>query len=63
MHLKNGDFEVHNLTIFEEIRLSRQLSNAVDQAIRNGHEMSPEVIEAFKEIFVLYQWQMDHGIQ
>jgi len=56
------NFEVHKLTTFEEIRLSRSLANAVRDAEK---EMSLPIgiLLAMEELDKLYKRQIEMGIQ
>lgn len=56
------NFEVHKLTTFEEIRLSRLLANAVRDAEK---EMSlpMSILLAMEELDKLYKRQIEMGIQ
>jgi hypothetical protein len=56
------NFEVHKLTTFEEIRLSRSLANAVRDAEK---EMSLpiSILLAMEELDKLYKRQIEMGIQ
>lgn len=57
------DFEVHELTTFEEIRLSRALANEIKASEEQGVRLPVNIIQAMANLQALYQRQIEMGIQ
>lgn len=57
------DFEVHKLTTFDEIRLSRALANEIKASEEQGVRLPVNILEAMANLQALYQRQIEMGIQ
>lgn len=57
-----SDFEVHPRGTAEEIKLSRELSNAIQQQIDTWGEriISHDILQAYKRLYGLYIKQQQH---
>ena len=56
-----GNFEVHKLTSYEEIKLSRALARAVKEAERDM-ALPLDVLMAMEDLDKLYKRQIELGI-
>jgi uncharacterized protein YuzE len=58
-----NDFEVHNTGHFEEIRLSRELANAIELEVSTYGQVMPfSVMQAYQRLKKHYEWQIEHGV-
>jgi hypothetical protein len=57
-----SDFEVHNIGHFEEIKLSRELANAIEQELQAYGQVIPHsVMQAYLRLKKHYEWQIENG--
>jgi len=56
-----NDFEVHNIGTFQEIKLSRELANAIEKHLNNTL-LPSEILQAYLELRQLYNKQIQEGI-
>jgi hypothetical protein len=57
-----SDFEVHNIGHFEEIKLSRELANAIEQELQSYGQVIPHsVMQAYLRLKKHYEWQIENG--
>jgi hypothetical protein len=56
-----NDFEVHNIGTFQEIKLSRELANAIEKHLNNT-PLPSEILQAYLELRQLYSKQNEEGI-
>jgi hypothetical protein len=56
-----NDFEVHNIGTFQEIKLSRELANAIEKHLNNT-PLPSEILQAYLELRQLYNKQIQEGI-
>lgn len=60
----NGDFEVNPRGYGEEIRLSRELANAIEQNLAQyGQTIPHDVYNAYLKLKKHYQVQIEQGMQ
>jgi len=56
-----NDFETHDIGTQKEIKLSRELSNAIDQQLLQYGLVVPEpVVRAWKKLQEHYKWQIEN---
>jgi hypothetical protein len=56
-----NDFEVHSIGTFQEIKLSRELANAIEKHL-NITPLPSEILQAYLELRQLYNKQNEEGI-
>jgi hypothetical protein len=57
------DFEVHEIGHYEEIRLSRELANAIEQELQSYGQVIPHsVMQAYQRLKAHYAKQIEAGL-